>query len=954
MAALAWGRTWIWLAIVVTALLWPVSHAGADADDDDGRSSEAAFVTPSGQRITPLATPRARFEQLDPEVRTFPDFRAGYAVSTAVSPDRKTLLVLTSGYNYNTLPDASAPPQGTAEFVFVYDISGDRPVKRQVLRIPNSFLGIAFHPSGDAFYVSGGGSDEVFMFARGRGGQWVRSGDPIPLGHASGLGLFVGEEPTGASGLAVTANGKRLVVANMQNDSITVVDLERRKVAGELDLRPGRTDSAKRGVPGGAYPWWVTIQGSDTAYVSSVRDREVVVVELAGRPWVAGRIPLAGNPNKMILDRSGATLFVAEDNTDTVAVIDTRTRRIVERISTIAPPGLLAEQGRYTGVSPNDLALSPDERFLYVTNGGANALAVIRRGAAGAASQVLGLIPTGWSPNSVATSRNGRMLFIVNGKGKAGPTPRLWDIPAGDYDYGANQYVLQLMPAGLLSLPVPGARDLGELTRQVAANNRYTVRADPRDERVMAALRQRIKHVIYVIKENRTYDQILGDLDRGNGDPGLVMFGQRVTPNQHRLARRFVNLDNFYCSGDVSGDGWPWSTAARASDFTVKAVPWHYGGRGGTYDWEGYNRNLNVGIADIDERRRADPRTPDDPDLLPGAANVAEPDGPAGTPRGKGYLWDAALRAGLTIRAYGVMGEIVGDEQNPPRYPGRTGTVVASYNNPELRAFGNPYYRGYDDAYPDFYRIAEWEREFDQFIASGQLPNLMLVQLPGNHTGEFETAIDGVNTPTRQIADNDLALGRLVQRVAQSPFKDSTLVISLEDDAQDGPDHVDAHRSIAFFAGPYVKRGAVISERYTTVNVIRTIEDILGLDHLNLNTATQRPMTEVFDLAQTEWSFEATIPAPLRNTALPLDRLRTAGVVDEDRNTFAERHDGTWWAEQTAHLDFAVIDGMDSNSFNLITWRGIMGEVPYPTERSGQDLSQDRAKLLREAGLVAE
>ncbi len=190
-----------------------------------------------------------------------------------------------------------------------------------------------------------------------------------------------------------------------------------------------------------------------------------------------------------------------------------------------------------------------------------------------------------------------------------------------------------------------------------------------------------------------------------------------------------------------------------------------------------------------------------------------------------------------------------------------------------------------------------------------------------------------------------------MQRVADSPFKESTLVVSVEDDAQDGPDHVDAHRSIAFIAGPYVKQGAVVSERYTTVNLLRTIEDILGLDHLNLNTATQRPMTAVFDLDQTAWSYGATIPAPLRQTKLPLETLRAAGMADEDRDSFAERHDGAWWAERTAHLDFDVIDGTGTTSFNRITWEGIMGDRPYPTERSGLDLSQNRERLLQEAGL---
>ncbi len=282
-----------------------------------------------------------------------------------------------------------------------------------------------------------------------------------------------------------------------------------------------------------------------------------------------------------------------------------------------------------------------------MTNGGANSVAVIRLGGATSHSAVVGLLPTGWYPNAVSVSGDGRTLYVVNGKSVAGPNRDLHVTLKNEKDIkpgpavvvnSRNQYIFQLEKAGFLSMPTPSDAEMARLTRLVAANNHFDVKPDPRDEAVMRELRKRIHHVIYIIKENRTYDQVLGDLGRGNGDPSLTEFGERITPNYHRIARQFVDLDNFYDSGEVSGDGWQWSTSGRETDFAEKAIPLQYADRGTNYEYEGTNRNINVGLATLAERKLANPKTPSDPDLLPGTANVAEPDGPKGAAQGKGYI----------------------------------------------------------------------------------------------------------------------------------------------------------------------------------------------------------------------------------------------------------------------------------------------------------------------------
>ncbi|MDE2164423.1 MAG: bifunctional YncE family protein/alkaline phosphatase family protein [Alphaproteobacteria bacterium] len=904
-----------------------------------------APVAPSGLRLTPTAAAGAHFSRLNPNLPGYPGYLAGQAVTTTMSPDGKTLLVLTSGFNKLYDGKGKAIAAASNEYVFVYDVSRKTPKQKQVLQVPNTYMGMTFAPDGKHFYVSGGVDDDVHVFTEQNHG-WTEDGASlVKLGHREGKGLQVEPE---TAGLAVTADGSKLVVANFYNDSVSIVPLAGGLPSGtptELSLQPGN------GAPGGTYPFWVAIAGNARAYVSSMRDREIDVVNLAGAaPAVTARIPVEGNPNRMVLNRAGTRLFVASDNADVVSIIDTGSNSVLHTVRTIAPPSLVAHGAYYHGVAPNSLALSPDENRLYVTNGGENAVAIIIFGKKGPA--VAGLVPTGYWPNSVSVSGDGKVLYVVNGKSIPGQNSgncsrNYYDKARRARCASGNQYILQLSKAGFLSLPVPSAHDLSELTRTVAANDHLYVHTNSEDVRMMQALHRHIKHIIYVVRENRTYDQLLGDLEVGNGDPSLAEFGRTITPNAHALARQFVTLDNFFDTGEVSGNGWPWSTSAMESDIGAKNLPVNYADRGLSYDWEGGNRNVDVAIGTLAERMQEEPGYPNDPNILPGTNNVAAPDGPH-EERQQGYLWDTAMRAGLSVRNYGFMLDLGPyDDPTAPtpllEWPYKTGTRVAFPANRQLAPVTDPYFRGFDTRFPDYDREAEWNREFQGYVANGDLPALSLVRLMRDHLGNFAKSIDGLTTPEAQVADNDYAVGRLIEAVAHSPYADSTLIFVIEDDAQDGPDHVDAHRSVCFIAGPYVKHHAVIGERYSTVNVLATIEDILGIDHLSIYDAYQRPMAAAFDLGQRHWTFDAVEPAPFAASF-------TGEQHAAKRATFHFAQTPAYWAKATAGMHWGKEDENPAPLIERIYWRGLKPGVPYPTVRSAADLSGDRAKLLAAVG----
>ncbi len=937
-------------AVVFLTLCLALSFAKlASADSND------TFV-PTGMRITPTAARGSTFQTLNPGLVNYPDYVVGQAVATTLSPDGKTLLILTSGYNLVNNASGNLDPSASNEYVFVFDVSHNTPHQKQALQVPNTYNGIAWNPNGAEFYVSGGVNDNVHIFDL-VDGVWSESTPPIALNHilvtpfgiAGGLGILI--EPASA-GLAVNAAGTQLLVANYENDSVSLVDIPTRTVLSELDLRPGKSDPSQTGVPGGEYPFAIAFKGSSKAYVSSIRDQELVVLDVNGGLTVSSRIEFSGRPNKMVLNRTQTLLYVSIDNSDQVAVIDTNKDKIVNLISSAGPEFVFAPGRPISGSNSNSVALSPDESTLFVTNGGTNSVAVIQLRSDHINGYPIGLIPTGWYPNSVSVSKDGSTLFVVNGKSNAGPNPDNCSEDGNNPACGAsNEYVWQLSKAGFLTLPVPRIEELFQLTVQVTINNRFSL-LEP-NEQIMPFLHRNIKHVIYIVKENRTYDQILGDLEKGNGDPSIAFLGGALTPNFHQLARQFVDLDNFYDSGEVSGDGWNWSTQARTTDDIEKEIPVNYAGRGVNYETEGTNRNINVALPTLPDRLAANPGQaflgefiPQvcngclDPDLLPETEDVEG---------GTGYLWDAALKAGVSIRNYGFFLDLTRDNL-PSSIPGflppirnafSASTQVAFPASPGLQNITDPYFPGFDNRLADYWRVQEWSREFSQFVQNGQLPALTTLRIMHDHFGSFTDpeTLDGVDTVDTQIADNDYAVGLVAQIVSQSPYKDNTLIFVIEDDAQDGPDHVDAHRSTAFVIGPYVKQGAVVSNRYNTVRMLRTIEDILGIPHLNLNDAWAQPMASVFTEQKKPWSYTAILPPVLCSTQLPL--TCPAG------STAKPLHSAAYWGEKTKGMDFSKEDKVDAGQFNRLLWHAFKGEnTPYPVQRSGRDLSTDRQTLF--------
>ena len=970
---------------------------------------------PTGQYITPLAPFGAAQQLLNPQLPGYPDFIAGEAVRSQLSPDGNTLAILTAGQNTLYKPDGSVDTANSTQFIFLYDLSGRneaRPKLMQVIQQTNAYVGLAWAPDGKTLYATGGNDDAVYAYAKS-GGVWTQAAK-IALGHSRGVGLSV--QPN-AGGLAVSPDGKTLVVANNYNDSISVIDTASNTVRYEHDLRPYFAgNEGTDGAAGGTYPFAVVVNAKGVAYVSANRDREVVAVDVSSPTagHLVARIKLAGNPLGMALDTARNRLYVAQDNADEIGVIDMASNTVFTNIDTRGPAGLMKPNGdapRYTGAAPIAVTLAPNGNVLYAVNDGANSVAVIAlKGPR--ANQTIGLIPTAYAPKDISFSADGNWMYIINGKSRTGPnTDHLFGntkyLSSADYVGGvienadgspatpaktsaypagtgcdsncqsdnasasaaskaANQYQFQLEHASLVSAPVPTLARLPELTRQVAQNNFYENRPDLHDQAVMGFLHQHIKHVIYIVKENRTFDQILGDLNNGaNAEPALAVFGQAITPNLHKLATNFVTLDNFMDPGDGSMDGWSWSLQARVTNTEAITQQINYAGvnRGLSYESEGSNRNVPVNWGTVAERDAVagtagttnytdaanSQNLPGGVDnLLAGNGDHASSDAPFG--QQKGYIFDTVLKAGGSVRNYGFLVNNIGNSctdandkppcssSAPAADPHAEGIVQTAALDPNLADFTDVYFRGYDNNYSDLWRYNEWKREFDQYVSGNNLPSLSMVRFSHDHMGNFGTALAGVNTPETQQADDDLAVGKLVEAVAHSPYADDTLIVVTEDDCQDGPDHVDSHRATTYMVGAYVKKNAVVSTHYSQVNVLRTIEDIFAAPHMNLNTAYQSPMTDVFDIkAAPAWTYTAEASTVLATTSLDL-----GGTALAAGPAVKPGHDATYWAKATAGFDFSRADEVPPTLFNQVLWRGMKGKQPYPGTHSLWTASADR------------
>ena len=948
------------------------AQSSARLDDGDDKKSP----TPPGLYITPTALANAVQQPLNPGLANYPDFVAGQAVKGVVSPDGKTLAILTAGMNSLYYPNtASTSPDligkidtaASTQFLFLYDVSGankSKPVLKQVIQQLNAHVGLVWAPNSQTLYAAGGCDDVVYVYSN-NGTNFALS-NKISLGHAPNgclsnaanrTGLGLGVEPN-VAGLAISSDGKTLVAANNYNDSISVIDTASGTVRYEYDLRPYASSGAPNGTKGGTFPYSVVLNGT-VAYVGCDRDREVVAVNVASPTAGAflARIQLDGNPNGMTLSADGSKLYAAQDNQDQVAVIDTASNKVIGKIDTRGPASLDFPPNT-TGAAPTAVTINQATKSLYAVNAGSNSIAVIPLSGPHA-FKTIGLIPTAYDPTDVAFSADGSWMYIINGKSDTGPNPgygfgnlrliQFITFPGGNLAESNklnsnNQYQFQLEHASLVSAQVPESDDLWDLTSQVAANNGYLAGHSDQDEAVMEFLHSKIKHVIYVVKENRTFDQILGDLGNGsNGDPSLTLFGEAVTPSFHRMSREFVTLDNFMDPGDGSMDGWSWSMRGRVTNTETVTQQINYArvNRGLSYEGEGQNRNIPSNLNSVaardfffDPTGATTPYSNATSSLKGGTANIlagdgdhAATDGPTGYQQG--YIFSAVLNAGGTIRNYGWMANTpgsIGTIANPISDPFAAGVIQTTTANQLIfdNKFYDPYFRAYDQAYPDVWRFNEWNREFQQFVANGNLPTLEMIRgLSHDHTGSFTSALGGVNTPEIQQSDNDYAVGLLVQAVANSPYAKDTLVIIIEDDCQDGADHVDSHRATTYFVGPYVKKHAVVSTRYSQANLLRTIEDILGTEHLNLNTYYARPMADAFDTKSSgKWTFKAVASTLLKSTTLGLDPTKMEFASGAD---LKPTHDAKYWAQKTRGFDFSAEDRVPADLYNKILWEGLKG-----------------------------
>jgi YVTN family beta-propeller protein len=745
----------------------------------------------------------------------------------------------------------------------------------QTLLQPAAFVGLVFSVDGKTLFVSGGNQDVVYEYSWNAGTASLS--DSIILENkaprASGTRY--------PAGLAVSSDGHTLFVAENLSDSLAVVDVASRRVVQRL--------------PTERYPYGVAAGSDGTVYVSAWGGNTVSIFsrDPHGSYTASERLRVLRHPSALLLNRDGSRLFVVSGSTDRVAIVDTKSRAVVDTIVDTVPGGT------GEGSTPNALALSVNGTRLFIAEADNNAVAIVdlsaksSGGAATAdANHLVGRVPVGWYPTAVAVTEN--QLLVANGKGRGtapnpdGPTPTsARTSKSRSYTLGQTSGTLSRVPLTNLS----AAELLAQSTRVAALNGWRS--ADARAEASRARARKSyppFEHVIYVIKENRTYDQLFGDLPIGDGDSTLLFFPRHVSPNHHALAERFGVFDRFFVNAEVSPDGHNWSTAAYVSDYAEKTIPSNYSNRGRTYDYEGTNRGFAVENIPSDD--------------------VNEP--------AAGYLWDLANRAHISFRNYGefVVGRVA---KSTTSGVGRADTTYVG-TKPFLRAHTNEHYPGFNLEIQDQRRIAIWLDEFASDVAKGTLPALEIVRLPNDHT---MGAAGGKPTPWAFMADNDLALGRLVEAVSASPYWRNTVIFVVEDDAQNGPDHVDSHRAPVLIISAY-NHGGLYHRWTNTTDVISTIGDILKLGRLSQFDAYGRSLSDVFAATADTSHYRALSP----DVALDAKNLPQTSE-----------------ARASERLDFRREDLADEDSFNRILWRVIKGrEVQYPGPRRMSALEWRRSR----------
>ncbi len=731
-------------------------------------------------------------------------------MNIVTSPHGKFLAVVNSGYGKQSIILINSKSETILDEI----------------QIVKSWYGLIFDSSETKLYASGGNDNQILIYDI-KDNRLFKSDSLI-------LGKHWPENKISPTGITLDEDKKILYITTKEDSALYITDLVT-KISKKIKL---------------GHEAYTCLLSPDhkMLYISLWGGSKVVVFDTEKREVIKS-ILVGDHPNELTMTKNGKHLFVAHANENAVSVIETSSGKVVEILNTALYANAPA------GSTPNAVALSENDSRLYVANADNNCLAVFDVENPGE-SKSMGFIPTGWYPTSVKVLNH--KIWVANGKGGSSLAN-----PKGPDPYekrnSETQYIGGLLKGTLSIVPEPGKEALTIYSDATFTNTPYSKEIEklsageegnpiPRKANASSP----IKYVFYVIKENRTYDQVLGDIAEGNGDSSLCLFPEKITPNHHALAREFVLLDNFYVNAEVSADGHNWTTAAYATDFVEKTWPANYSGRGGNYDFEG-------------SRAIAYPKA--------------------------GFIWDYCQRAGVSYRSYG---EFAGD--------GHT-------NMKALEGHFDRDYSGWDLSISDLERYSKWQSDFDSLLAIHAVPQLNIVRFPNDHTAGLQI---GMPSPRAFVAQNDLAVGKFIEHIGASKIWSESAIFILEDDAQNGPDHVDAHRSTAYVISPYVKRNAVVSRAYSTASMLRTIELILGLPPMSQYDAAAIPMWECFTATPDSKNF---VSLPASYNIKELNKEKTA------------------LSEQSAHFNLTEVDAVPDLEFSRIIWKAIKGihsEMPAP------------------------
>jgi YVTN family beta-propeller protein len=753
-------------------------------------------------------------------------------LNIAVSKSKKIMAVTNNGESTQTIQ--------------LIDVANEKILDSVI--IPKSWYGLKFSSDNKTLYASGGNDNRILVYNIIKKhlilSDFIILGKPWP-------------EKISPAGIDIDDDTHLLYVVTKDNNSLYILDLLTKKIIDKIAL------------PDAAYTCMLS-SNKGKLYISCWGCDKIILVDTHKR-IITNAISVGDNPNEIILTKNNKYLYVSNANDNSVSVIDLNTNKVIETLNAALYPN------SPSGSTSNGLALSKDEKTLYIANADNNCLALFDVSNPGNAKSK-GFIPTGWYPTNVKVINN--KIYVSNGKGfssKAnpnGPNPFKREI---SYQNGIKinsaeiEYIANLFKGAMSIIPIPDEKTLKFYSKLVYENTPYSKEKETQTSGIVGnpvpskvGEISPIKYVFYIIKENRTYDQVLGDMKEGNGDSSLVLFGNHITPNEHAIAKQFVLIDNFYVDGEVSADGHNWSMGAYATDYLEKTWPTSYGHRGGTYDAEG-----NRAVAN----------------------------------NKNGFIWDMCKRNNVTYRTYGEFA----DNYKP--------------NIPVLKNHFCPYYTSWNQSVPDTTRFRQWKRDFDSLLAINAVPQLNTLRFINDHT---EGIRKGRPTPFADVADNDLATGMFVDYLSHSSIWNESVVFIVEDDAQNGPDHVDAHRSTAFVAGGMVKKSLVDHSMYSTSSILRTIELILGMPPMTQYDAAAEPLWRCFS--------DSAIHPPFNTVPCEVDL--------HEKNTALNQ-----WQKLSETFDFSAEDRVPDTEMNQILWYGLKGEniaMPNPVRAAFLRLTSEK------------